>query len=478
MGVSSAFPQSDATPTPLPGVGLSDISSEPFVAAQTEMTRTWSQNLLKSGKNVEVRIAGRGTKRADMKNAEAAQAKIIDILACPGTGGALDIVALELAGEAIRRGAVFSRELGGIIGRIENFQLDFVRLGETHSLETLACQAGTIPRIVDRVPEWRLVPHNSSEVQYEGSKIYFDSHDMVCVESADSAISFEASGEIEILLYAHRWSGIAEIRTLDAILTVDLFDSYTEAARSVRLDLGAKTQRVVVKPTGEKNQLSLGRQCLFSGFRQKTGHFVPLRHQKETRVRGSPFSEAFHELMATVPQDGVLVDLGGGNRQLDDPRYVNIDYADYPEADIIADATKLPIRDASVDAVYSSGVFEHIGDPFKAAAEVARILKPGGTAIIGWAFMQPVHSEGQHFYNATRWGVERAFSALKVRRTWYDASLAFLVEWGASVSGLSGLAPPQEIQAVCDTLRRWDALIPETHKQYMASGVWCELEKA
>jgi len=61
MGVSSAFRQSNAIPTPVPGLGLAEISPEQFAAAQTEMTRTWFQNLLKSGKNVEAHIAGRRT---------------------------------------------------------------------------------------------------------------------------------------------------------------------------------------------------------------------------------------------------------------------------------------------------------------------------------------------------------------------------------------------------------------------------------
>ncbi len=182
-------------------------------------------------------------------------------------------------------------------------------------------------------------------------------------------------------------------------------------------------------------------------------------------------------MLASVPESGLLLDVGGGNRQIDNSRYINLDYAAYDEPDLIGDATLLPLQDASIDAVYSTGVFEHIGDPARAGAEVARVLKSGGRAIIGWAFMQPIHSEGQHFYNATPWGLERAFSALKVKRMWYETSFAFLVRWGASVSGLHGRAPAGEIDAVCETLKRWDALIPETHKQYMANGVWAELEK-
>jgi SAM-dependent methyltransferase len=246
----------------------------------------------------------------------------------------------------------------------------------------------------------------------------------------------------------------------------------------VRLELGPSPQRVEIVLTGRKNDCSLGRQCLFAGFKTQTGRMVPLRHRKAAKVRGAPFTAAFQRLMAGVPENGLLLDLGGGNRQIDDARYINLDYADYAEPDLIGDATRLPLRDGSVDAVYSTGVFEHIDDPLRAGAEVARVLKRGGKAVIGWAFMQPIHSEGQHFYNATPWGVERAFAGLQRNRMWYETSLAFLIRWGASVSGLVGRAPQEEIEAVCATLSRWDALIPETHKSYMANGVWAEFEKS
>jgi hypothetical protein len=122
-------------------------------------------------------------------------------------------------------------------------------------------------------------------------------------------------------------------------------------------------------------------------------------------------------------------------------------------------------------------VFEHIDDPIRAGAEVARVLKPGGRATIGWAFMQPIHSEGHHFYNATPWGVENAFKSLTTTRLWYSTSFEFLVRWGAEVSGLAGRVPASEIDAVCRTLARWDGLIPEAKKAYMANGVWAEFEK-
>jgi len=47
-----------------------------------------------------------------------------------------------------------------------------------------------------------------------------------------------------------------------------------------------------------------------------------------------------------------------------------------------ADACELPIADASVDAVVSVNLLEHIKDDRAALAEIARVLVPGGRAVI------------------------------------------------------------------------------------------------
>lgn len=47
-----------------------------------------------------------------------------------------------------------------------------------------------------------------------------------------------------------------------------------------------------------------------------------------------------------------------------------------------ADARNLPLPDASFDLLVAFDVLEHIDDDHKAAAEIRRILRPGGTALI------------------------------------------------------------------------------------------------
>ncbi len=42
----------------------------------------------------------------------------------------------------------------------------------------------------------------------------------------------------------------------------------------------------------------------------------------------------------------------------------------------------LPLADASLDAAYSISVLEHVPDPPRAIAELARVVRPGGTFVL------------------------------------------------------------------------------------------------
>jgi SAM-dependent methyltransferase len=46
------------------------------------------------------------------------------------------------------------------------------------------------------------------------------------------------------------------------------------------------------------------------------------------------------------------------------------------------DAYDLPFADGSVDAVTCERVFQHLDDPSRAAAEIARVLRPGGRVVV------------------------------------------------------------------------------------------------
>jgi len=49
---------------------------------------------------------------------------------------------------------------------------------------------------------------------------------------------------------------------------------------------------------------------------------------------------------------------------------------------VAGDALALPLADASVDAVFSHALFEHLPDPVAALREVIRVVRPGGVVVV------------------------------------------------------------------------------------------------
>jgi SAM-dependent methyltransferase len=76
-----------------------------------------------------------------------------------------------------------------------------------------------------------------------------------------------------------------------------------------------------------------------------------------------------------------------------------------PEAEaIVGDAARLPFADGAVDFVFSDQVIEHVDDDAVMAAEIARVLRPGGRAYVGSVWKKPW---GWYFYrNGGHWRLE------------------------------------------------------------------------
>lgn len=117
----------------------------------------------------------------------------------------------------------------------------------------------------------------------------------------------------------------------------------------------------------------------------------------------------FHEHVR-AHRDLLFADLGCGRRSetLDNCLYLEV-YPS-PSADVVMEpACRYPIADASLDGVGCVSVLEHVGEPWLVAAEIARMVKPGGMIVIDYPFLQPLHGYPSHFFNATREGLRRLF---------------------------------------------------------------------
>jgi SAM-dependent methyltransferase len=74
---------------------------------------------------------------------------------------------------------------------------------------------------------------------------------------------------------------------------------------------------------------------------------------------------------------------------------------DCSAVEAFAGATWLPFRAGAFDCVLCTEVLEHVPQPEQAIAEIARVLRPGGRAIITTPFMYRVHEAPFDFFRYT-----------------------------------------------------------------------------
>ena len=98
-----------------------------------------------------------------------------------------------------------------------------------------------------------------------------------------------------------------------------------------------------------------------------------------------------------VAQDFAQYDGGGDGAGLQTGKWDNT------RLDIVSDITRIPVDDASFDAILCSEVFEHIPDAIAAVREFQRILKPGGTLLITAPFNSLTHFSPYHFCGYNRY---------------------------------------------------------------------------
>lgn len=89
--------------------------------------------------------------------------------------------------------------------------------------------------------------------------------------------------------------------------------------------------------------------------------------------------------------------------------YVRMDIAPGPNVDVVGRAERIPFPDASFDSVLSTQVFEHVEEPERAAAEIARVLTAGGVTVVTVPQWNELHEEPHDYWRYTRYGLQALF---------------------------------------------------------------------
>jgi SAM-dependent methyltransferase len=113
--------------------------------------------------------------------------------------------------------------------------------------------------------------------------------------------------------------------------------------------------------------------------------------------------------LAALPADALVVNVGCGLlRRFEaecSPRYLTTDLRMLDSVDFVADASRLPLADDSVDALIVLEMLEHVPDPLGVVRELARVLKPGGTIFLSVPSAVPRH-DYHDYWRFTAQGLE------------------------------------------------------------------------
>jgi SAM-dependent methyltransferase len=147
-------------------------------------------------------------------------------------------------------------------------------------------------------------------------------------------------------------------------------------------------------------------------------HFIDVWTRRAILARLGPLREAPTVVDVGCSTGYLLEDL---RRGIPDVSLIGVDlvaaglrkaHANVPDATLLqADACALPLEDASVDAVVSANLLEHVPDDRRALAEMLRILRPGARAVI----VVPV-GPGNYDYYDRFLGHERRYATGELAR--------------------------------------------------------------
>lgn len=146
----------------------------------------------------------------------------------------------------------------------------------------------------------------------------------------------------------------------------------------------------------------------------------------------------------------------------------------------VSDVRALPYRDETFDLVYSMGTVEHFDETQQALAEICRVLKRGGRAIIGVPnrhdpFLRPLFVATLYRMGLYGYGFEKSYSRRRLRGMLIDAGFEVVAETGilfipgwlrmADLAAHTSCAPLTRVTAPLVRVFAWiDARVPRARR--------------
>jgi SAM-dependent methyltransferase len=112
----------------------------------------------------------------------------------------------------------------------------------------------------------------------------------------------------------------------------------------------------------------------------------------------------FSEWIRALPSEKLSILDVGGRYQPYRPllagrieKYVAVDLKSTSFVDVVGHAQQLPFRDKCFDLVIATSVFEYFPEPGRAAAQIFRVLKPGGCLMMSVAAVCPRFGDDEYW---------------------------------------------------------------------------------
>jgi uncharacterized protein YbaR (Trm112 family) len=145
----------------------------------------------------------------------------------------------------------------------------------------------------------------------------------------------------------------------------------------------------------------------------KTSKVPFYRRFPDLFLRPAAHDLAFDQYFGRPKEGTLFLNLGSGTERVLEQKnvFINLDIYPHHNVDIVGDAHHLPFLPDSFDGVYACAVFEHLLNPFQAAAEVTAITKPGGLVMVAAPFIFPIHGPGYtgDYFRFTDQGLRQLF---------------------------------------------------------------------
>ena len=411
---------------------------------------------------------------AKIPTAPNGRVRFVDRLSCPVCRTDVEVVPeLVTTDGRVKRGHVPCPTCQTVVGVVRDFRIDFRTPGVRPASSGPA-------RVIPPVGELRL-QYDDERVRRSGDWVSWDDRYAISHGSVTDSLEYRGTfTDALVHMVIHDRGGIVDFFVDGRHAgTADLYcgDWFVMPFTMVS-DLPFEEHEIRIIPRGTKNAASAGCDVFFGELVLLGPRTDPAFGEAKPLNRGNPYTPVFERYISQVPEGELILEVGGGERRRLRPGYVNLEYMSVESADVFGDIQHLPFRDGSFTLALAQAVFEHVTDPYAAAAELVRVARPGGFVVIDAAFMQPLHAAPHHYFNITPMGMTELLnkSCTIVEVDHYDG-LAGTVDWMLKSVGGPSKVSDEEYARVIAGIRAIEKKMSHEEFRAAASGFWVVARK-